>query len=153
MSDTVTIVTPYEADLPSIRDLLVELMEHVDGETPDPLAIQRLDDRCRAILADPASHVLIARHGDAVVGFIDVTTRRTLHHDAPSALIDELIVGEPYRGQGIGKRLIFATLDMCRQLGCSEVEVSTLKSNHEARAFYKRCGFEEDSVLLEIHLD
>jgi GNAT superfamily N-acetyltransferase len=153
MSDIVTVAKPQEADLPSICDLLVELMEHVDGETPDRLAVQRIDDRCGAMLADPVSHVLIARHGEAVVGFINFVTRKTLYHDAPSALIDELIVAQPYHGQGIGKRLIFATLDMCRQLGCSEVEVSTLKSNHEARAFYKRCGFEEDAVLLEMHLE
>jgi GNAT superfamily N-acetyltransferase len=153
MSDIVTIAKPDAADLSSIRDLLVELMEHVDGETPDRPAVQGIDDRCGAILADAVSHVLIARHGEAVVGFINFATRKTLYHDAPSALIDELIVAEPYRGQGIGKRLIFATLDMCRQLGCSEVEVSTPKSNREARAFYKRCGFEEDAVLLEIHLD
>ena len=153
MTEDLTIEKSTEADLPALQTLLVELMAHVDGDSPDPLAVERIDARCRAILVDPDAHVLIARHDETVVGFINFTTRRTLYHDAPSALIDELIVAEPYRGQGIGKRLIAATLDQCRQLGCSEVEVSTPKSNHEARAFYRRCGFEEDAVLLEIHLD
>lgn len=153
MSDEITIVKPDESDLPLIRELLVELMEHVDGVTPDRPAIDRIDDRCRAIFADPDSHILIARDGETVVGFVSVATRNTLHHDGPSALIDELIVADAYRGQGIGKGLISATLDMCRQLACCEVEVSTLKSNHRAREFYRPCGFEEDAVLLEIHLD
>lgn len=153
MTDAVTIVEPSEADLPAIQDLLVELVAHVDDEAPDHLVVERIDARCRTILVDPDAQVLIARRGETVVGFINFTTRRTVYHDAPSGLIDELIVAERFRGQGIGKRLVAATLDRCRQLGCSEVEVSTLKSNHEARAFYRRCGFDEDAVLLEIHLD
>jgi GNAT superfamily N-acetyltransferase len=68
-------------------------------------------------------------------------------------LIDELVVAKTYRGRGIGKVLIEAATDKCRELGCCEVEVSTEMTNDKARAFYKSCGFKEDSVLLEYDLD
>jgi ribosomal protein S18 acetylase RimI-like enzyme len=87
-----------------------------------------------------------------VVGFINFTTRRTVLHGGLSGLIDELVVAEEYRRRGIGKRLVAAAVDKCRQLGCREVEVSTQKTNLEAREFYKDCGFEEHAVLLEMHL-
>jgi GNAT superfamily N-acetyltransferase len=153
MSDTIMIVKPEESDLVMIRDLLVELMEYVDGYNPDSLNIQRIDDRCRTMFDDPVSHFLIAKDGGTVVGFINFTTRKTLYHDALSGLIDELIVTKAYRGNGIGKQLVSATLDICCQLGCCEVEVSTLKSNNKARDFYKSCGFTENGVFLEINLD
>jgi len=102
---------------------------------------------------NPVSHFLVARDGETVVGFINFTTRNTLYQAAPSGLIDELIVTKAYRGKGIGKQLVSATLKMCRQLGCCEVEVSTLKSNNKARDFYRSCGFTEDSVFFEINLD
>ena len=49
--------------------------------------------------------------------------------------------------------LISGVIDRCRQLGCCEVEVSTLMRNEKARTFYKKCGFDEDAVLLEMDLD
>lgn len=44
-------------------------------------------------------------------------------------------------------------IEKCRELDCCEVEVSIEKSNEGARAFYKRCGFQEDAVLLEFQID
>jgi GNAT superfamily N-acetyltransferase len=74
-------------------------------------------------------------------------------HPRPSGLIDELVVKETSRGSGIGKQLVQAAISRCRELGCSELEVSTEKSNVKARQFYKTCGFEEDAVLLELDLE
>ena len=74
-------------------------------------------------------------------------------HPGPSGLIDELVVSESSRGRGIGKKLIEAVTEKCRELGCSEVEVSTEQSNTAARQFYKSCGFDGESVLLEMDLE
>jgi ribosomal protein S18 acetylase RimI-like enzyme len=67
-------------------------------------------------------------------------------------MIDELIVSKKYRGQGVGKELLSKVVKHCRDLGCCELEVSTLMSNQIARDFYRKCGFEEEAVLLEIDL-
>ncbi len=49
--------------------------------------------------------------------------------------------------------LIGAVKKKCREIGCSEVEVSTEKSNTAARRFYKSCGFDEKALLLEMDLE
>jgi GNAT superfamily N-acetyltransferase len=67
-------------------------------------------------------------------------------------MIDELVVAKEYQGKGVGKQLVLATIDRCRQLGCCEVEVSTEKANLKAREFYKKCGFEERGMLFEVDL-
>ena len=138
-------------DLPQIEILLRDLMDAV-GNT-DNKDIDNALSNCRRMIDDPNSHILLARLEDDVVGFVNLTTRTTILHNAPSGLIDELVVAKAYRGRGIGKLLIEAAMNKCRDLGCCEVEVSTEMTNEKARAFYKSCGFEEDAVLLEYDLD
>jgi ribosomal protein S18 acetylase RimI-like enzyme len=147
----VSIEKATEADLPMLEPLIQEL-RHTMENPPDTDAGLAVDN-CRILLGDPDHHVLVAKLAGSVVGFVNFATRRTIMHARASGLIDELIVAEKYRGQGIGKRLVGAVVARCRQLGCDEVEVSTEKTNTQAREFYKRCGFEEDSVLLEKHFE
>ena len=141
-----------ESDLPSIKLLLLELTEAVtEAEGFD---VEKSIDNCRMLMKNPAHQMLIARDKTGVIlGFVNFTTRRTILHPELSGLIDELVVSKTSRGSGVGKKLILAAINRCREIGCCEVEVSTEKSNLEARKFYKACGFGEDAVLLEINLD
>lgn len=148
MSEDITVTAALENDLPSIKSLLVELMDAV--EDTEGFDIEQSINNCEMLIKDPANYILIAKDKDRVFGMVNFTMRRTIMHPLPSGLIDELVVTKDSRGSGIGKRLILAVIEKCRELGCCEVEVSTEKSNTEARAFYKSCGFGEDAVLLEI---
>jgi len=107
---------------------------------------------CEQLLNDAGSHILVAAREETPVGFINFTVRQTILHQSPSALIDELVVAEGYRGKGVGKQLVQAAIEKCRQLGCCEVEVSTEKTNLKAREFYKKCGFEQKGTLFEVDL-
>jgi len=147
MRSGISIEQATEADLPLIEPLIRELFESMDN--PPDAGLRHAVENCRAAMKDPSLYVLLARPGDSAVGFINFTTRRTIVHARPSGLIDELIVAQKYSGRGIGKRLISAAAQRCRELGCDELEVSTEKTNRRAREFYKKCGFAEDAVLLE----
>ena len=137
-------------DLPSIKALIVELAETAGGgEGFDPEAAY---GNCTLLMKDPDHFFLVAKEGPLVAGFIHFTIRQTALHLRPSGLIDEVVVSTKYRERGIGRQLVLAAAAKCRELGCGEVEVSTLKTNARARKFYKDCGFEEESVLLEMHL-
>jgi len=151
MSDNIKIVPATEADLPSIKPLISELRD-VLADTGGIDAGGSLEN-CAILINDPGHHIFLAKDKDVVAGLINFTTRMTILHTGPSALIDELIVSERYRGHGIGSKLISSAVEKCRELGCGEVEVSTEKGNTGAREFYKKCGFEEDAVLLELALE
>lgn len=151
MADGMSIEAAQDADLPAMRTLLVELLEAV--EDTDGLDQRTALDNCRALMDDPAHYVLVARCGAAIVGLVSFGVRRTILHPGPSGLVDELVVARSHRGQGVGKRLLLAAANECRALGCCEVEVSTEMSNVAAREFYQRCGFDRESVLLEMDLD
>ena len=139
-----------ESDLPVIGKLLEDLTDAMDNTEGIDTGIARRT--CEHLLNDDKSHFLVAAKEKAPVGFINFTVRQTILHRSPSALIDELVVAEGYRGKGAGKQLVQAAIEKCRQLGCCEVEVSTEKTNLKARKFYKKCGFEERGTLFEADL-
>lgn len=151
MDERIIIENAKIRDLPQIEILLHDLIDAI--ENAENINIDNALSHCRRMIDDPNSHILLAKLENDVVGFINFTTRMTILHNAPSGLIDELVVAKACRGRGIGNELIEAAINTCRDLGCCEVEVSTEMTNEKARAFYKSCGFEEDSVLLEYDLD
>jgi GNAT superfamily N-acetyltransferase len=138
------------ADLPAIGRLLEDLTNAMDDTEGIDVGIALRT--CEHLLKDAGSHLLVAEIEGTPVGFINFTIRQTILHRSPSALIDELVVAEEYQGKDVGKQLMLAAIEKCKQLGCCEVEVSTEKTNVKARKFYKKCGFEERGMLFEVDL-
>jgi ribosomal protein S18 acetylase RimI-like enzyme len=137
-------------DLGSLKALFTELLDTVENQAD--FNVDSAIINCYKLLKDPGSYLFVAVDDKAIRGFINFTTRKTIMHHRPSGLIDELIVAKSARGSGVGTRLIAKAVQQCRRMGCSEVEVSTEKSNTNARRFYKTCGFGEVAVLLEFEL-
>ena len=136
-----------QSDLPALAQLLAELVETIEDEAG--IDRTRVHKNCQALLSAPDSFILVAEMGNTIVGLVNFNLRQALLHSGPSALIDELIVTEAFRGKGVGTQLVDAAVEQCKQLGCCEIEVSTETANDRARAFYQRCGFEEKGVLFE----
>jgi ribosomal protein S18 acetylase RimI-like enzyme len=110
--------------------------------------------RFRTMIEAPQHTIFVAEAGQGrVVGLLTMSQRWTLWHTGPCALIEELVVDEGARRQGIGRALIQAALDWAKAQGCSEVELSTEPDNLKAQAFYRRLGFESIALLLEYELD
>ncbi|MFX1475514.1 MAG: GNAT family N-acetyltransferase [Promethearchaeota archaeon] len=147
----VTIQPATKTDLPMMRNLLQELMDAVEDTVG--FDIEQPVKNYENFIEGSGNYMLVARDEDRVLGFVSFTTRKTIMHTLPSGLIDEIVVTRDSRGSGIGKLLILAVIDKCRELGCCEVEVSTEKTNTKAREFYKSCGFNDDAVLLEMDLN
>ncbi|HEY41674.1 MAG TPA: GNAT family N-acetyltransferase [Dehalococcoidia bacterium] len=150
MPDNIQIDVAVESDLDEVVGLLRELADTVEEQGGIDVGIAT--ENLAALLGDSNSHLLVARNGGEVVGFINFTVRRTALHAGLCGLIDELVVRANLRGSGVGRSLILAAADICRRLGCGELEVSTEKTNAAARRFYRQCGFDEDAVLLEMEL-
>ena len=52
-----------------------------------------------------------------------------------------------YRGRGVGRRLLAATLEAACRRGIERVELQVLESNEIAISLYKRFGFEQEGFL------
>jgi (aminoalkyl)phosphonate N-acetyltransferase len=129
-----------EGDAAAVTALLAQL--------DYPFGVDAVRPVLAELLADSAHVVLLAEEDGQVVGLVNAHFRPQLHHLAPVGTIDELVVDEDRRGLGIGERLVERVLEEARRRGADVVEVSTHNRRERARAFYRRCGFEDLSVKL-----
>lgn len=133
------------ADTPDVARLMKQLETFAHGEVGPGV-----EGRFKFMLTLSNFNVCVAEEDEQVIGLITASLRPTLWHAGPVALIDELIVDQTARGQGVGKALIDAIVVWARKRGASEIEVSTEQDNEAAQAYYLRHGFEHESVLLEM---
>ncbi len=100
-------------------------------------------DRAREFLTDPRHHLVLAYHGDTVVGM--ASGFHYVHPDKePSLFINEVGVAEAYQNQGIGRALVLFLREHGSTLGCREAWVATERSNLAAQKAYKAAGGIED---------
>ena len=106
---------------------------------------------CAEFFADPRHHLAVALDGVMVVGMASGV--HYLHPDKPHEMfINEAGVAEPYRSQGVGRRLLQALLSHASRLGCETAWVLTEPSNAAARRMYAAAGGveqPESPILIE----
>jgi RimJ/RimL family protein N-acetyltransferase len=86
----------------------------------------------------------VAVSDNEVVGWCDARPKPWPIHAHVGVLGMGLL--PPFRGQGIGRRLIEKTLDAARAFGMSRVELTVREDNANAIALYKRIGFVAEGV-------
>jgi|YNPNPStandDraft_1061719.scaffolds.fasta_scaffold26455_4 ribosomal-protein-alanine N-acetyltransferase len=64
------------------------------------------------------------------------------------AEISDLIVGESWRGQGVGTAIITCLIEMARSQRFLEVEIGVAESNPRALRLYRRLGFREKRRIM-----
>ena len=64
---------------------------------------------------------------------------------APYAIIENVVVDTGYRGQGIGRQIMAATIDAAWNAGCYKVELSTGSRKESTLGFYAACGMSGDA--------
>jgi GNAT superfamily N-acetyltransferase len=78
----------------------------------------------------------------ALQGLVTVSFRWTLFHDGQVAIIEDLVVGEAHRGQGVGTALVrFVEDRMVREGKARAVEVNSDLDRDAAHEFWTGCGY------------
>jgi ribosomal protein S18 acetylase RimI-like enzyme len=134
-----------EQDSVSIERLISELAVSI-GETSS-ISAQYVTQ----YLGTPGSHILLAEKGRQVVGLLSYSIRPSLYHAGDACLIEEFVVRQSERGQGIGGQLLEALFQQLASQNCAEVSVTTMPDNLKAIAFYKSHGMVDEAVFLEKH--
>jgi ribosomal protein S18 acetylase RimI-like enzyme len=79
-----------------------------------------------------------------VVGWCDVLPKPLPIHAHVGVLGMGLL--PPFRGQGVGRRLIGIAIDAARRRGLTRIELTVREDNANAIALYKRIGFVAEGV-------
>ena len=86
------------------------------------------------------------------MGLANLYIHPSLYHAGEACLIDDLVVDEKSRGQGVGDALMTAVLRYAREESqCAEISLAVASYNAAAQALYRKHGFVNESLLLERH--
>ncbi len=141
-----------EKDLPVVVNLITQLAD-VDTGGKD-FDVVRFRDLFRKMSAQPDVYANFVYEVDGkVAGFLSMVFYMTFFHRVGTAQVNELVVADGYRGQGIGQALMKAAEDEARKRGMDELEVGTEKENVKAQAFYRKYGFDEEYVLFGMEFE
>lgn len=106
-------------------------------------------DRLRAVVESPHTYIYVARTCEHAQQSADGAGRiigcaSLCVFEAPSARkasIEDVVVLQEYRGQGIGRMLIDHALQAARQLAPIEVQLTSAPKRLAANVLYKQMGF------------
>lgn len=131
-------------------DVHVEVLSKVTDEVVETFArllpqlsstAGQLDRQAiEAIVAAPASTILIARVGEQIAGTLTLAT-----FPIPTgvrAWIEDVVVDEAARGQRVGTALIEAAISLARRAGARTIDLTSRPSRVSAGVLYERIGFE-----------
>jgi GNAT superfamily N-acetyltransferase len=121
------------------------------GYAPDH---RGFDEIFAQVVRHPEAAVFVAVAGPRVIGYLAMSQRPQIRLAGRAANIDELVVDERHRGQGVGTALLATALNHARDLACTRVDLTTTRSRTSyRRGFYIEHGFKEiDSALLRLEL-
>jgi ribosomal protein S18 acetylase RimI-like enzyme len=124
--------TPADAEL--LGRLMHDFSTEYDDFTPGPA---KFAERFRELLASEETAALLAGdEGLAVLRF-----RPSLYSDALECYLAELYVVPAKRGQGLGRELMDAALELARRRGADYMDLATSEDDVAARALYESAGF------------
>jgi ribosomal protein S18 acetylase RimI-like enzyme len=124
------------ADAEAIGQLLHDFNSEFDEPTPGPRALAQ---RVRELLAAGEITVLLGGgkpHGLAVLRF-----RPAIWTEALDCYLEELYVVPDRRGQGLGRALMEAAIELARREGAAHMDLGTGEDDVAARALYESLGF------------
>lgn len=115
---------------------VAELVGQLSRSSPPPSAVE-----LEAIVASPASRLLVARSGGAVVGMLTLVVFRI--PTGVRAMVEDVVVLGAARGMGTGEALTRAALDLARAEGARTVDLTSRPSREAANRLYRRVGFRQ----------
>ena len=126
-------------DWPEGAGLLVELGRDVSpSASENPSYVIRFGGH----LARREARTLVADElGGRLLGFLDVEFRQRLGHPRPQAWVNDLVVTEPVRGQGVGTALLKEAEILARKRGCFRMSLETSGWREATHRFYEREGW------------
>lgn len=127
-----------EQDVPRLHAMICALAKH-HGDNPE-LDLKALR---RDIFAEiPWIYVLVAEVDNEVVGYAALCPLIQLQVGMRGIDMHHLFVEKGFRGAGVGKALVSASMAKARDLHCKYMMVGTHPDNTDAQAFYLAYGFE-----------
>jgi ribosomal protein S18 acetylase RimI-like enzyme len=128
-------------DFSSVFDLFKQLWPSLEL---DYAALHAVYERA---LSSATQQLIVGVQEDRIVGFCSLTLKNNFWKAGRIGNVDELVVDENYRGQGIGKKLMSKIEEIATGNQCSQIELDSSFHRKEAHRFYERIGYKSRAYL------
>lgn len=138
-------VAPHEAN--RVVELLQQLWPEkvVDSE--------RVREIVEMYAEDPSYWIYGYEEEGVLLGIITVSFRMALFYEGKVGIIEDLVVDESLRGEGIGRRLVgFVEDKTARESRAVAIEVSSDLHRTETHTFWEGCGYSKLALQLRKEL-
>lgn len=149
MRNSINIRKGTPKDIPAVLNLIRELALY--EKAPQEVTNSELDMERDGFGDKPVFSMLVAEKEDKVVGmaiyFIKYSTWK-----GKGVYLDDIVVNEKFRGQGIGKLLLDEVIRDCQSMGAKQLHWQVLDWNEPAIGFYKNYDASFDTEWINCKL-
>ncbi len=132
-----TIRKATSEDFADVYELICELC----GSPVGGMSLGALEKIYQANLLNDSKGLYVAECSGEIVGFISLTFDMGLSEAGKVVVIDELVVREKRRNNGVGSALVEYAIRHAKLTGCCLVELATSFRREDAHRFYEKNGF------------
>lgn len=124
----------------------------------DPPGAPELDAAAAAhqlarLASYPDYAIYLAEEDGAPVGtFALLVMDNVAHGGAPEGVVENVVVAEGRRGQGIGRAMMRFAMDHCVQAGCYKLVLSSNVRREDAHRFYQDLGFAQHGLSFSVSI-
>lgn len=140
MSDIskVLIRNAIPTDIPVLVDLLAELF----SLEPDfPIVKSAQLQGLTLLFQESNAYIFVAEYHGKVVGMVTLQSHISTGFGVRDLLLEDLVVTQALRGQGIGTRLLQAAENAAKEIGCQRLRLSADEHNTPTTVFYAQHGW------------
>jgi ribosomal protein S18 acetylase RimI-like enzyme len=123
-------------DAPEVARLLDAFNSEFDEFTP---GVDAVTERGRQLLEAGEITVLLA--GEPAIGIAQLRFFHSVWSDGHEAYLEELYVAPERRGEGLGRALLEAAIELARERGAVNIDLNTSEDDTAALALYESAGF------------
>src|SRR5215469_8503083 len=140
MSDNVIVRPAAEAEVPLILEFVRELARYEHLEEQVVASAEGLRNALFGLR--PYAEVVFVCVGAEPVGFALFFHNFSTFLGRPGIYLEDLFVRPPFRGRGLGRRLLVWLAALAVERGCGRLEWAVLDWNSPAIGFYRSLGAE-----------
>lgn len=142
-----TLVLPYKLhmEITQLKEASPKLLEEINALLPqlrsDPENQRGSLEELQHVVADDHAVVMVIKDGDRIIGMGSLFIIFNIGEKIGD--IEDVVVDEKYRGQGLGKQLMSALIDAARERNLQELYLTSRSSRVAANNLYQALGFEK----------
>jgi GNAT superfamily N-acetyltransferase len=129
---------------PGDIDAIVALMRGYYGQDGYTFVEDEARAAARMLIDDPGlGRLWVAQDKGKVIGYVAVALGFSFEYRGREAFVDELLIAESHRGQGLGREALELAEEYCKEAGVNALHLEVERHRETALELYRRRGFED----------